>query len=317
MAEDEPTAAPPRPTPAAPALSPSADGAAGAAPALRGGGHGADLHREQVLFDLHLVSDSSGETVNTVARAVLAQFDGVDAREHVWSLVRSPAQLEKVIQSIEAHPGLVMYTLALSELRERLEEACRRLKVPCVPVLDQITDIVSGYLGVSVSRRPGRRHMLDQEYFARIDAMHFALIHDDGQSLWDIDDADIILVGVSRSSKTPTAIYLANRGVKAANVPLVPGQPLPEEVEGATRPFIVGLTTSPERLVQIRRNRLLSLNQPDDGEYIDIDAVRTEVIAARRLFERKGWPVIDVTRRSIEETAAAIYQMYLRHLGES
>ncbi|GGB46598.1 putative pyruvate, phosphate dikinase regulatory protein [Tistrella bauzanensis] len=284
---------------------------------LRGGAHGVDAARQQVLFDLHLVSDSSGETVNTVARAVLAQFDGVDAREHVWSLVRSPAQLEKVINSIEAHPGLVMYTLALSELRERLEEACRRLKVPCVPVLDPITDIVSGYLGVAVSRRPGRRHMLDQEYFARIDAMHFALIHDDGQSLWDIDDADVILVGVSRSSKTPTAIYLANRGVKAANVPLVPGHPLPDEVEAATRPFIVGLTTSPERLVQIRRNRLLSLNQPDDSEYIDLEAVRTEVIAARRLFERKGWPSIDVTRRSIEETAAAIYQMYLRHIGDN
>lgn len=274
-------------------------------------------HRVTHSFDLHLVSDSTGETVNTVARAVIAQFERAHAKEHVWPLVRSKPQLEKVLAGIEAHPGIVMYTLVEDELRAALEEGCRRLKVPYVSVLDQVTQALTTFLGFKSTHKPGRQHVLDREYFSRIDAMHFALLHDDGQALWDVDQADIILVGVSRTSKTPTCIYLANRGIKAANMPLVPGAPLPAEIEHAKGPFIVGLTTSPERLVQIRRNRLLTLKETDETDYIDIDQVRSEVIRARRLFQGKGWPVIDVTRRSIEETAAAIYQLYSRHIGQA
>lgn len=251
------------------------------------------------IFDLHLVSDSTGETVNTVARAVIAQFERVTAKEHVWPLVRSRPQLEKVLSGIEAHPGIVMYTLVEDDLREALEEGCRRLKVPAVSVLDQVTQALTTFLGMKGTHKPGRQHALDKEYFSRIDAMHFALLHDDGQALWDVDQADVILVGVSRTSKTPTCIYLANRGIKAANVPIVPGQPLPPEVENAKGPFIIGVTTSPERLVQIRRNRLLTLKETDETDYIDINQVRAEVIEARRLFQRKGladhrcYPAVD------------------------
>jgi regulator of PEP synthase PpsR (kinase-PPPase family) len=264
-------------------------------------------------FHLHLVSDSTGETLITVARAVVAQYEGVAAIEHVYPLVRSNTQLERVISEIETAPGIVLYTLVEHDLAQRLEEVCRNTGSPHLSVLEPVHALLSSYLGTHSTARPGAQHMLNAEYFKRIDAMNFTLLHDDGHLPHDLDEANVILVGVSRTSKTPTAVYLANRGLKTANIPLVPGVPPPAILETARKALIVGLVATPERIVQIRQNRLLSLNADDDTSYVDRDAVAEELAASRRLFARNGWPVIDVTRRSIEETAAAIIDLYRDH----
>jgi len=266
-------------------------------------------------FHLHLVSDSTGDTVHSVARACLVQFDGSQAIEHVWSMIRTRSQIERVIAGIEANPGLVLFTLVNDTLRQALQEGCRQLQVQAIPVLDPVIGALANYLGRPSHGVPGRQHLLDSEYFARIDAMTFAINHDDGQSTWGIDDADVCLVGVSRTSKTPTCLYLANRGVKAANVPFVPGVRLPAELLQAKKPLIVGLTNDPERLIHLRRNRLSMLDHDENTNYTDIEAVRDEVREARRVFAEHHWPVIDVTRRSIEETAAAIYKLLVRRQG--
>ena len=266
-------------------------------------------------FHLHLVSDSTGETVHSVARACLVQFDGSEAVEHVWSMVRTRSQVERVVAGVEANPGVVLFTLVSDTLRSLLQEGCRRIQVPAIPVLDPVIGALAAYLGRQSRGLPGKQHLLDNEYFARIDAMTFALNHDDGQSSWGLQDADVCLVGVSRTSKTPTCLYLANRGIKAANVPFVPGVPLPAELLAAKHPLIVGLTNDPERLIQLRRHRLEVLHHAYPGGYTDIDAVRAEVREARRVFAERRWPVIDVTRRSIEETAASIMKLLARKHG--
>ena len=267
---------------------------------------------------LHLISDSTGETVTTVARAGVSQFEGVIPVEHVWSFVRTRAQIEKVLRFVEALPGLVIFTLISPELRQALEEGCHRLNTPCVPILDGVVAALSGLLGAEMRPQIGRQHALDAGYFLRIDAMNFMFHHDDGQCPWELDQADVVLVGVSRSSKTPTSIYLANRGIKVANIPVVPDCPLPAELDRLTRPLVVGLTINPEQLVQIRMNRLRQIGSESDrsatglafgGDYAELEQVQAEVVYARRLFARHGWPVIDVTRRSVEETAAAIFQL--------
>jgi regulator of PEP synthase PpsR (kinase-PPPase family) len=267
------------------------------------------------IFHLHLVSDATGETINSVARACLAQFDQVEPHEHAWTLIRTSKQLEKVLTGIEAHPGPVLFTMVNEKLRMELVAGCHRLQVPCIPVLDPVIMALASHLGMQAQGLPGRQHELDAEYFGRIDAMNFALSHDDGQSAQDYDLADVILVGVSRTSKTPTCIYLANRGIKAANVPIVPGCPVPPELLTARRPMVVGLTKDPAQLVQVRRNRLHLLSQAEDTDYVDPEVVRKEVAQARRLCAENNWTVLDVTRRSIEETAASIIQMLSKHRG--
>ncbi|MGH6949217.1 MAG: pyruvate, water dikinase regulatory protein [Kiloniellales bacterium] len=268
-------------------------------------------------YHLHLVSDATGETINSVARACLVQFQGVEPIEHVWSLLRTPAQMERALAGIEEEPGPVLFTLVNDRLRSQLIEGCRQLGLPCIPVLDPVIHGLAAYFGVSIRGRPGLQHALDAEYFDRMDAMNFALAHDDGQLGSDLSSADVILVGVSRTSKTPTCIYLANRGIKAANVPVVPGCPLPEELLRAERPLIVGLTNDPARLVQVRRNRLRMISEEaTETDYVDLEAVRAEVAFARKLCNDHNWPVIDVSRRSIEETAATILSHYARHRGE-
>lgn len=265
---------------------------------------------------LHLVSDSTGETVTTVARAAVSQFEEVVPVEHVWFFVRSPVQLEKVTAIIEALPGLVVYTLVSPELRHLLHDRCRRLNVPCVAVLDPVMEALTGMLGSAGPPMIGRQHALDEGYFSRIAAMDFAMRHDDGQHLDGLSAADVVLVGVSRTSKTPTCVYLANRGLRAANVPLVPDNPQIMALEKLHRPLIIGLTINPEQLAQIRqtRQRLLGVDAAEGGryggDYADVQRIKRELIEARRLFARNGWPEIDVTRRSVEETAAAIYQMF-------
>ncbi len=258
---------------------------------------------------IHLVSDATGETVISIARACIAQFDVEHPVEHFWNLVRTERQLNMVIDSIYENPGPVLFTLVNERLRRLLQDHCRELGVPGIPVLDPVLNALAGHLELESKAQPGVQHLLDANYFHRMDAMDFALAVDDGQSSWKLHEADVILIGVSRTSKTPTCIYLANRGINAANVPYVPGSPLPPELDQMTETLIVGLTEDPDRLILIRQNRLRLLNHEERSSYTEPEAVRAEVLEARRYYARRGWPVIDVTRRSIEETAAEIIKM--------
>lgn len=265
--------------------------------------------RPGIYFNVHLVSDSTGETLAGVMRASSAQFDNILPLEHSYYLVRSSRQLERVLREIENAPGVVMFTLSNDEMRARLEQRCRELGMPCTAVLDPVLDMLSRYLGQELNHRIGAGRILDADYFRRIDALNFAMGHDDGQGVKEFADSDVVLVGVSRTSKTPTCVYLANRGVKAANVPIVPHIPLPEALFRKDAPLIVGLMISADRLIHVRRNRLMAMQASRDSSYVDEAAVRAEIIHAQKVFEREGWPVIDVTRRSVEETAAAVLNL--------
>jgi [pyruvate, water dikinase]-phosphate phosphotransferase / [pyruvate, water dikinase] kinase len=266
--------------------------------------------RNASFFHLHLVSDSTGETLITVARAVSAQYVNVAPVEHVYPAVRTNKQLDRVLTDVEASPGVILYTLLDQSLISRLEDRCRELGLPCLSVLGPVLSLFQSYLGAESTHKVGAQHILNADYFKRIDALNYTMMHDDGQLADDLENADVILVGVSRTSKTPTSIYLANRGVKTANIPLVPGMPPPTALEAVRRPLVVGLFASPERIVQIRQNRLLGLNvHRDDDQYIDRQAVAEEIAFSRRLCSKHEWPLIDVTRRSIEETAAAIMSL--------
>ena len=258
---------------------------------------------------LHLLSDSTGETLENIAKAALAQFDGVEIIKHFWPMVRSESHLDRILAEVAANPGLVLFTLVNPDTRRKLERQCRALGLPAVPALDAVTDALSNLLGQEAKARPGRQHILDAAYFARVDAIQFTIAHDDGVGWENWEEADIVLAGVSRSSKTPTSIYLANRGYKTANIPIVIESPPPDALYSLKHPLVVGLTTHADRLVQVRRNRLLSLNQTPETDYVDEDAVKRELQYARRMFADNDWPVIDVTRRSIEESAAAIINL--------
>ena len=267
-------------------------------------------------INLHLVSDATGETLNAIARATTVQFEQADIIYHRWSLIRTRFQLHRVMEGIEHEPGPVLSTLVDRALRAELETTCRRLNVPVVNVLEPVMTLLQDYIGEEASARPGRQYALNADYFRRIDAMHYVLAHDDGQAQPGIAEADVVLVGVSRSSKTPTCFYLANRGIKAANVPLVPNLPEPPGLDTVECP-VIGLTLEAEALIEIRRHRLrliasgnaAVIARQNSTEYVDEDAVKAELLWARRLCNRRGWPVIDVTRRSIEETAATVLQL--------
>ncbi len=262
-------------------------------------------------FHLHLLSDSTGETLENLAKAGLAQFDDIDGvAKHFWPMVRSEGHLERILGEISANPGLVLFTLVNRDIRRKLETRCRALGLPAVAALDSVTDALSNMLGQEAKARPGRQHIMDAAYFARVDAIQFTIAHDDGLQHENWEEADILLAGVSRTSKTPTSIYLANRGYKVANIPIVPQSPPPESLFSVRHPLIVGLVTNIDRLLQIRRNRLLSLNQSPDTDYVDEEKVKAELSYARRMFADNDWPVLDVTRRSIEESAAAIINLF-------
>lgn len=262
------------------------------------------------ILHVHLVSDSTGETLENIAKAALAQFDGVEAVKHFWPMVRSEGHLDRIMTEIAAQPGLIIYTLVNIDVRQKLEAHGERMGLPLVPALDPVLDALSRMLGRQAKARPGQQHMLDAAYFARVEAISYTIAHDDGIAPENWEQADIILAGVSRSSKTPTAIYLANKGYKVANIPIVVEAPPPPALFHLKHPLIVGLTTGADRLLQVRRNRLLSLNQSPETAYVDQEAINRELTYARRLFADNDWPVIDVTRRSIEETAAAIINVH-------
>jgi regulator of PEP synthase PpsR (kinase-PPPase family) len=264
-------------------------------------------------FHLHLVSDSTGETLITVARAVAAQYANVTPVEHVYPLVRSQKQLDRVLDEIEEAPGIVLFTLLEKDLVSRLEDKCKAINVPSLSIIGPVMQLFEAYLGAATTGRVGAQHVLNAEYFKRIDALNYTMIHDDGQHVEGLEEADVVLVGVSRTSKTPTSIYLANRGIRTANVPLVPGIPVPAQLETLTRPLVVSLHATPERLIQIRQNRLLSMGAESGSgsdTYTDRQSVTEEVAFARKLSAKHDWPLLDVTRRSIEETAAAIMKLY-------
>lgn len=265
--------------------------------------------RASIFLNVHLVSDSTGETLNAVLRAVAPLFDGVTPLEHSYYLVRSRRQLDRVLSEVEAFPGVVLFTIASHELRDVLEAHCKALNIPALPLLDQVLTMWEHHLKIRAGEKTGSKQALDENYFRRIDALNYTMLHDDGQMVAEFNQAEVVLVGVSRTSKTPTSIYLANRGIRTANFPLVPKAPIPPQLMELKKPLIVGLKISPDRVIAIRRNRLLSLNADATSTYVDEDAVREEITDANRLYERQGWPVIDVTRRSIEETSAAILNL--------
>lgn len=262
-------------------------------------------------YYFHLVSDSTGETTYNLARACLVQFENIEVKTQTHGQVRNSVRLQRAIAAIEENPGVVIYTMIDKALSTTLERECARIGVPCIDVLAGVMSKLETYFNQRIRGLPGRQHQLDAGYFDRIEAMQFTFAHDDGQAHVDLAKADIILLGVSRTSKTPTAIYLANqRGLKIANIPFIPGVPLPPKLFSGKTPFIVGLTTSPERLVQIRRQRMRQLNEREETDYVDPHTVRNEVIEARKLFTKMGWPIIDVTRKSIEETSSEIIELY-------
>jgi [pyruvate, water dikinase]-phosphate phosphotransferase / [pyruvate, water dikinase] kinase len=258
---------------------------------------------------LHLLSDSTGETLEAVAKAALAQFDDVESMKHFWPMVRSEGHLQRIMGDIGKNPGLVLFTLANNTLRRKLEDMCAAAGLPALAPLDAVTDTLSSMLGQQMTARVGGQHTLDAAYFARVDAIQFTIAHDDGIASENWEQADIVLAGVSRTSKTPTSIYLANRGYKTANIPIVVESPPPDSLFRLKNPLVVGLVTSADRLIQIRRNRLLSLNQAPETDYVDTEKVAAELAYARRMFADNAWPVIDMTRRSIEEAAAAIINL--------
>ncbi len=261
-------------------------------------------------FHLHLVSDASGETLTMIAKAATVQYSLIRAIHHVHPLVRTRQQLNDVVEKIRANPGIVLYTIVNADLGRELDNQCKKMGLPCIAVLEPVLNAFGQYLGTASTPVVAGQHVLDADYFRRVDAMQFSMLHDDGQNTETLNEADIILVGVSRTSKTPTSIYLANRGYKTANVSLVPDLPVPETLETAKNPLVVGLTATAERIAEIRHNRVMSFNDRRLQDYVDMDRIKEEIAYTRRLCHRHRWPIIDVSRRSIEETAADIIRRY-------
>ncbi|NBX52614.1 MAG: kinase/pyrophosphorylase [Proteobacteria bacterium] len=264
---------------------------------------------DKKIINLHLISDSTGETLSSVARAVLSQFESVESNDFIWPLIRTKPQLDKVFEAILKQPGIVLYTIMHDSLVEDLRKFCFEIKVPCIPVLSHIIAEFSNYLSENISHSVGRQHLLDSGYFSRVDAISYTITHDDGQSTWDLYEADVVIVGVSRTSKSPTSVYLSCRGYKVANVPFVSFETIPNSIYELKKPLIVGLIINPEKLIQIRQSRLASIGQEVKNEYVDIESIKKEIAESRKLFAKLNCPVIDVTKRSVEETSAKIIQL--------
>lgn len=264
---------------------------------------------DKKLINLHLISDSTGETLSSVARAVLSQFESVESNDFIWPLIRSKSQLDRVLESISNHPGIVLYTIMHDDLVNELRKECSRLQLPCISVLSHIIAEFSNYLRENVNYSIGRQHLLNSEYFSRVDAISYTITHDDGQSSWDLYEADVVIIGVSRTSKSPTSVYLSCRGYKVANIPFVSLETIPNSIFELKKPLIVGLIINPEKLVQIRQSRLILIGQESSSDYVDIEKIKSEIAESRKLFTKLNCPVIDVTKRSVEETSAKIIQL--------
>jgi [pyruvate, water dikinase]-phosphate phosphotransferase / [pyruvate, water dikinase] kinase len=261
------------------------------------------------LFHMHLVSDATGETLAAIAKAATVQYQNIRAIEHVHPLVRTQRQLKRVLADIEHEPGIVLYTVVNKTLVAELEAHCQRLKIPCLAVLRPIMQVFESYLGAPQTPTVAGQHVLDADYFRRIDAMNFMMAHDDGRLPDNLSDADIVLLGISRTSKTPTSLYLAQRGYKTTNLPLVPQVPLPEQLFHPHTAFIVCLIANVDRIADVRRNRAVLMADRDLGTYVDRDTISAEIAYTRKIAAQYGWPIIDVTRRSIEESATMILKL--------
>jgi len=260
---------------------------------------------------VHLISDSTGDTLLAVAGAIFSQFDDLETKEYLWTLVLTSQQLEKTIKLVEKKKGMVLHTIANKEHVLKLEESCKQMGVLCVNVLGDLVTKISEHIHESPNPEPGKQHVIDEDYFKKIDAINFSIAHDDGQYTENMQNADIILVGPSRSSKSPTSMYLAYRGYKTANIPFVLNRSFPDLSE-FSNPFIVGLSMSPNRMVEIRKNRLASINENTGSDYANIEKVTEEVSESKKMCLRNGWSIIDVSNKSVEEIAAKIIQEYFR-----
>ena len=258
---------------------------------------------------LYLVSHASGELVEMLARNAVTQLAGVEVKRHLWKAVRHLDQVPEILGALASAPGYLLHSISHSDVREALEEGCRRLAIPYQFALEPLLGQLAEYSGAEVQVHNSSRDVFDEDYYRRVEAMKYTLAHDDGIGSEDLDGADVIVVGVSRATKTPTCMYLASRGIKAANVPLVPGAPPPVGLLQANGPLVVGLTVDPVRLATVRAARLSALKDDANIDYADLDGLRREVLEARRLFIRRGWPIIDASHRSIEQTASMIIEM--------
>jgi [pyruvate, water dikinase]-phosphate phosphotransferase / [pyruvate, water dikinase] kinase len=262
---------------------------------------------------LHLVSPASGDLVEVMARSLVAQLADVAPVRHFWQMVRKSKDVEMVLAGVAEKRGFVLHTIIDGGLRQTLEDGCRSLDVPCMFLFEPFLGSIANHFGAELRQLASPRIVMDEAYSRRVEAMRYTLGHDDGLGQQDLEVADVVLLGVSRVTKTPTSMYLAHRGIKAANVSLVAGMPIPDTVVNAKKPLKVGLTLVPKKLAEIRRKRFDVPTQGNGNPYSDIDAVKDEVQEVRRMLARKGWPVIDVTSRSIDQTATMILDLLHRH----
>ena len=261
---------------------------------------------------IYLISDSTGETIDRIFAALKAQFSNFDYELNHFSFTRTENQIQKILDEAKKKKNpIILYTIVNSKLAKYLSDESQKKQIPCFGVLGDLILNFSKILNQRASHQPSGQHVLDEEYYQRIEAIQFTMNHDDGNQIEDIEKSDIILLGVSRTSKTPTSIYLANKGFKTSNIPLVNENSIPMKLTNKkVKSCIVGLTTEPERLFDIRKNRLTSLKENENTEYIDLDKIRLEVENSKKIFRKNRWPTIDVTRKSVEETAASIIKIY-------
>ena len=264
------------------------------------------------LYQIYLISDSTGETLDRIFLALKAQFPNFEYETNHFSFTRTESQTLSILkQAKEDKNSIILYTIVNSKLAKYLTEKSYERNIPCFGVLGDLILNFSKVLNQKASHQPSGQHILNKEYYDRIEAIQFTMNHDDGNQTDDIEKSDIILLGVSRTSKTPTSIYLANRGFKTSNIPLVNKNSIPPKVkEKKFTPCVVGLVTEAERLYDLRKNRLTSLKEDQNSEYINIDKIKDELKNARKIFKENNWPIIDVTRKSVEETAASVIKIY-------
>ncbi len=262
--------------------------------------------------NIYLISDSTGETLDRIFLALKAQFESFDYQINQFSFTRTETQIKKIIEKAATNKNsIILYTIVNSKLAKFLAEESNKKKIPCFGVLGDSILHCSKLLNQKATPEPSGQHVLNKEYYDRIEAIQFTMNHDDGNSIEDIEKSDIVLLGVSRTSKTPTSIYLANRGYKTSNIPLVNDKSIPEKMKKLVfRSCVVGLTTEADRLFDIRKNRLTSLKESDNIEYANINEIKKELENSKKIFRKNNWPIIDVTRKSVEETAASIIKIY-------
>ena len=263
-------------------------------------------------YQIYLISDSTGETLDRIFLAIKAQFQNIKYKIHTYSFTRTENQIFRILSEAEKHKrSIILYSIVDSNLAKYLANMSSIKKIPCFGVLGNLILSFSKLLNQKASHEPSGQHVLNDEYYKRIEAIQFTMNHDDGNLLKEINKSDIILLGVSRTSKTPTAIYLANKGFKTSNIPLVNENSIPEILkENPKISCVVGLNTEPERLVDIRKNRMNSLKETENKSYVDLEKIKKEVDNAKKTFRRYKWPTIDVTRKSVEETAASVIKIY-------